>query len=129
MLLANPGDPTSGEWTQHTIDSTIIHPEGLQALDLDSDTDLDVIAAELFFGEKQGEPGWDQEVHNIYLFLNLGGNPPAWAKKNIAPDSYPGHQLQVADVNGDGKPDILGNGCGYKVIGYYENTGGQSNKK
>ncbi len=127
--LANPGDPTSSEWTTYAIDSTVNHPEGLQALDLDGDGSIEIIAAELFFGEAPGEPGWDQEVHNVYLYLNLGGNPPAWTKINIAPDSYPSHQLQVADVNQDGKPDILGNGCGYKVIGYYENTGGQPGKQ
>ena len=123
--FSHSGDPKAGKWKQHTVDSTINHPEGLQVLDLDNDHDLDVIAAELFFGESPGEPGWNQEAHNIYLYRNLGGNPPAWKKINVAPDSYPSHQLQVVDVNRDGKMDILGSGCGFKILGYYENRSGQ----
>lgn len=119
--FAHPDNLKSGKWTQHTIDADVHHPEGLQALDLDGDKHVDIIAAELFFGEDPGEPRWDDEAHNIYLYRNQGGDMPQWGKMNIAPNSYASHQLQVADVNRDGKPDIISEGCGYKIVSYYEN--------
>ena len=116
-----PADPIAGIWTQHAIDATLWHPECLQSVDLGADGDVDIVTCDLFFGEAPGEPGWNEQVHNIYLFENLPA-ANSWHKTNIAPDSYPSHQLQVTDVNQDGQWDIISESAGYRVISYYENT-------
>jgi hypothetical protein len=90
---------------------------------LDGDNDPDVIVSELFFGEDDGEPSWDEMAHNLYVFENLGGTPPTWSKHNIAPNSYPSHLLQVVDINGDCAPDIVAEGAGTSVVSYHVNRG------
>ena len=116
-----PEDPIAGIWVQHDIDADLWHPECLQTVDLEADQDIDVITCDLFFGEDTGEPGWNEEVHNIYLFENLPG-VDSWDKSTLSPNSFPSHQLQVTDVNQDGHWDILSESAGYSVISYYENA-------
>ena len=118
--LGNPADPASDAWLLNVIDGEIHHPECLAVLDLDEDDDSDVVTCDLFFGEEPGEPGWDQEAHNIYVFENFG-NSTTWGKQNVAPDSYPSHLLQMADMNQDGQLDIISESTGYSVVSYYEN--------
>jgi hypothetical protein len=135
--LENDGNPISGSWTQHNISAVmgdvtkrhvydanapnhLHHPECLALADMDSDGDQDVITCDLYFGEDPGEPGWNKEKHNVYIFENLGGSQ-SWKKHNIAPNSYPSHLLQLADVNKDGQLDIVSESAGYSVVSYYEN--------
>jgi hypothetical protein len=132
------GNPVQGPWIRHDISNTIgnvtqrhwyspgapdhlHHPEGLQVADLDLDGDLDVLASELFFGEDPGEPGWNDEVHNLYIFENLGGDPPNWSKRNIAPGSYPSHLPFLADLDADRRPDVVSESAGTSVISHYAN--------
>lgn len=101
-------------WKKHIIDDSIINPEGLIVIDMDGDRDLEVTVCDLDFKQ------WDRKVHNVYILENLG-NAKRWKKHNIAPNSFPSHQLQVVDVNNDGKWDIISEGAGYKVVSYLEN--------
>jgi len=110
----NPSDPVNGKWRRHIVDDSIHHPEGLAVVDLNGDTHLDIIACELDFDR------WEQEVHNVYILENKK-NSISWLKHNIAPNSFPSHQIQVVDMNEDGKPDIVSEGAGYGVVSYFEN--------
>ncbi len=108
----NPG--SSGQsWGMNVI-GTLRSPECLQVADLDDDEDLDVIACDLDWDR------WDQQVHNVYVFEN-NGNSTSWSRKNVAPNSYPSHLLQLADINKDGLPDVISEATGYSVISYLEN--------
>lgn len=141
--LENDGTPLSGPWTRHNIsavigdvtkqhvyqpnaDDYLHHPECLAVEDLDGDSDLDVVTCDLYFGEDPGEPGWNQQVHNVYIYENQGG-ALSWQKQNVAPNSYPSHLLQMVDVNEDGRLDIVSEATGYKVVSYYEAVGGSAN--
>ena len=134
--LENDGSPLSGPWIRHNISPVVgdvtkrhiysasaaehlHHPECLAVLDLNGDGNQDTITCDLFFGEDSGEPRWDQQVHTIYIYENLGGGT-SWSKHSIAPNSYPSHLLQMFDVNKDGLLDIISEATGYKVISYYE---------
>lgn len=119
----NSGDPNNGPWKQHTIDALVHNPEGLQAVDIDEDGDIDIVAAELFFGEAPQEPDWSDDAHNVYLYRNLGGNPARWEKINIAPNTRPCHSLRVVDINQDGKLDIIAESSGAPGVIYIENIG------
>ena len=122
----NTGDPRSGGWRQHNISAVrgdltvrhvysgpedgadhLHHPECLQVADLDGDGDPDVVTCDLFFGEDPGEPNWRQQVHNVYVFENIGGNPPRWRKQNVSPNSWPSHLLYLVDIDRDGRLDII----------------------
>ena len=119
--LEAPEDPIAGTWTEHAIDAAVHHPERLAVFDLWRDGDPDAVSSDLFFGEDPGEPGWDDQVHNIYVWENLGG-AASWSMTNIAPDSYPSHLLQPVDLNGDGRTDLISEATGTSVVSYYENT-------
>jgi hypothetical protein len=121
----NPADPLNDDkWEKLVVDDSIDNPEGLAVLDLNGNGNLDIIACELDFDR------WDQEVHNVYVFENGGGgNATSWRKHNIAPSSFPSHQIQIADVNQDGRPDIVSEGAGYSVVTYFENHSNHSFKK
>lgn len=112
--LENPPSPTTTSWKQHTVDSSVLHPECLAVLDLDVDGDLDVVSCDLDFAR------WNQQVHNVYVFENSG--TLEWARQNIAPNSYPSHLLRIFDINEDGRMDIISEATGFSVISYLENT-------
>lgn len=113
--FAAPSNPQTGAWTQNEINGQILHPECLAVLDLDEDSDLDVVTCDLHFDN------WDQEVHNVYVVENLG-NSTSWNQQTISPNSYPSHLLQMVDINQDGRMDIISEAAGYSVVSYYENT-------
>jgi hypothetical protein len=116
-----PPNPIAEPWVKHDVDATIHHPECLQTIDDGNDGDIDIITCNLFFGEAPGEPDWSDEVHDIFMYENLPGDD-SWNTTLVSPNSFPSHQLQLKDVNRDGRPDILSESAGYSVISYYENA-------
>ena len=138
----NTGSPATSSWIRHDISglqgditsrhiygqpqeggSHVHHPECLAVLDLDSDSDLDVVSCDLFFGEDPGEPAWSEEVANVYVYENLGSGS-SWQRTNVAPNTFPSHLLRPVDINKDGKIDLISESTGHSVISYFENTTG-----
>jgi hypothetical protein len=111
-----PVNPKSCKWIEHEVDSSILHPEGLAVLDLDLDGDYEIVTCDLNFDR------WTEQVHHIYVYENTGSRrSPFWGKRNISGNSYASHQFQLVDINLDGRMDIISEGCGHKIISYYEN--------
>jgi hypothetical protein len=119
--LLQHGSAETGTWVEHTIDPSIHHPECLVTMDEGGDGDLDVVTCDLFFGEEPGEPGWNEEVHNLYLATQTGGGG-GWQVANVAPRSFPSHLLRFDDVDADGTPDLISESAGHSVISLYENV-------
>ncbi len=69
----------------------------IHASDIDLDGDTDVLGAS-FYGNE------------IVLFVNDGLQPPAWERQVIEGAFVEALAVAVADIDGDGMPDILG-GC------------------
>jgi hypothetical protein len=116
-LLFCPPDPIGETWVESAVDDTVLHPEGLAALDLDNDGDIDIVSCDLDFDR------WDQEVHHVYVYENTGTPfSPSWRKQDVSGGSYASHKLQMADMNKDGRMDIISEGCGYGIVSYYENV-------
>ncbi|MGQ9823207.1 MAG: FG-GAP repeat domain-containing protein [Thermogutta sp.] len=92
-----PGNPRQAEWDEHVVVpviESVIH--SLQLADFNGDGKLDVAAAHMH----QGAP--PQEV---VVFVNEGQGV-RWSKHVVSQRGS--HDIVVADVDGDGRPDILG---------------------
>ena len=115
------GDIASRHRYERDASEHVHHPECLAVQDMDDNGDLDVVTCDLFFGGDSGEPGWDEEVHNIYLFENHGQGA-SWSKRKIVSNAFPSHLLQLVDLNEDGRIDLISEATGHSVVSYYENT-------
>ena len=92
-----PADPKVGNWKQHVIEEpveTVIH--ALAVADFDGDGRLDLVAAHMHQGTSPQE---------VVVYLN-GGGGLNWRRQVIAITGS--HDIVAADLDGDGRPDILG---------------------
>ena len=112
--LENRLNTSSKDWKQHDIDPTVLHPEGLAMVDLNADGVKEIVACSLDF------ENWNKKVHHVFVYRQAKGQF-RWDKFNIAPFTYPSHQLQIADLNDDGRPDIISEAAGYSVVTYHQN--------
>lgn len=92
-----PADPKAGNWKQHIIEEpveTVIH--ALAVADFNRDGKLDLVAAHMHQGKSPQE---------VVVYLNAGGGL-TWRRQVIATTGS--HDVVAADIDGDGRPDILG---------------------
>jgi len=73
-------------------------PHTVQLADFDGNGSLDVYVAEMGLGKN------DDSAQHL-LFRNAGGGE---FRETIVESSVPTHEAKVADVNGNGRPDVLG---------------------
>jgi hypothetical protein len=93
-----PPDPAARRWTRHDVMRKDY--EGLHSLvlaDFDRDGDLDIFTAEMHHGDNPDK---------VAVFENLDPGGNLWAEHLI--DTTGSHNARVADVDGDGYPDIVG---------------------
>ncbi len=81
------------------------------AADIDLDGDTDVLG-NAYHGDE------------IILFVNPGGSPPSWERHTIAGAFIEALAVSVADVDGDGLPDILGGSAAGAEVAWWRNLGG-----
>jgi hypothetical protein len=94
----------SKSWIGHDlVGRTMIHPHSLQVADIDGDGNLDVFVAEMAkWTESRKEP--DNPKAQAFICYGDGkGN----FRKTVFQTGMGFHEARVADLNGDGKPDIL----------------------
>src|SRR5947207_8079265 len=62
---------------------------------------------------------------NLFASRPAYGNRPAvrFAEHTIATDLRGGYQVVVADINHDGKPDLIALASGLKELAWYKNPG------
>ena len=95
----------SASWRQYTIDGSLDGADGVRAYDADGDGDLDIASA------------WEESARTR-LYLNPGGDAVhrGWPYVDFGP--VPGvEDALVADVDGDGRMDIISSGSG--TTGWY----------
>jgi hypothetical protein len=92
-----PTRTTAGNWKQHVIEEpveTVVH--ALDVADFDGDGQLDLAAARMHQGKSPQE---------VVVYLNTGGGLH-WKRQVIATTGS--HDIVAVDVDGDGRPDLLG---------------------
>jgi len=97
-------------FTTHVITTNADDAHAVYAADVDRDGDLDVLSA-----------SWMDKT--IAWYENDGGSPLAFSRHVITTAADGAYAVYVADVNGDGDPDVLSASQNDNKIAWYENNG------
>lgn len=99
-------------WAEHVIDSCIDSAHSLVICDMDNDGNLDVVTAEQHTSLEK----------RIMIYFNKGDGLE-WEQQVIG--NTGSHSLCVADITGDGSPDIMGANWtgGHQPIDLWKNLG------
>lgn len=99
------GDPEdSGAWRGHDLAGRdLIHAHSLQVADIDGDGHEDIFTAEMAkWTESRKDP--DNPHAEAFIFFGDGNGH---FRKTVFMTGYGFHEARIADLNGDGKLDIL----------------------
>ena len=104
----NGGSPPT--FTKRVIATNVIGAWSVHAEDMNRNGRLDVLTV-----------GRDDDT--VVWFENLGGNPPAWAKRIVSTNARLAQHVYAADINGDGHMDLLSASATDRKIAWYESNG------
>ncbi|UCD19994.1 MAG: VCBS repeat-containing protein, partial [candidate division WOR-3 bacterium] len=99
------------QWTEFNIDTYFNGAHRVQAVDIDQDQDLDILAVAYF----NNEVAW---------YSNNGGNPLTWTKQTIGIGLFAACIAQAADLDGDGDLDVAATGQTSNEVCWWRNDGG-----
>ena len=99
------------DWTEQTLITNFTLAKSVRAGDIDGDGDIDVIGASII-------------DNDVLWWRNDNGNPVSWNKQDIDLNYYGAHRVDTADINGDGKLDVVGAAYLGHTIAWWKNDGG-----
>jgi hypothetical protein len=99
-----------GAWRRQVIDASLVDGHTLQTADLDADGNDEVIA---------GYRGGD---HSVYLY-HYAASDATWSRQALDQGGMGAAACTIADLNGDGRPDIACIGSATANLKWYENLG------
>jgi len=107
-IVLSEGESASGRlawfsppnWTAAVLHDDLFHPHSLAIADFDGDGLNDIFT---------GEMNLDVNLNpRLYIFLNKGNGT---FEAVLVSQGIETHEARVADMNGDGRPDIVGKSC------------------
>jgi hypothetical protein len=104
-IILSEGDKTPGRlawlsppsWSPHPLREDLFHPRSLAVADFNGDGRPDVFVGEMGLG-RNASP-------RLIVYVNEGRGR---FREQIVSTGVPTHEAKVADLNGDGRPDIVG---------------------
>lgn len=100
------------DWTEHLI-ANVVGPMSMDAVDMDEDSDIDVVVGE----HNLQEP----DSAHMYVFENLDGKGIYWLKHEVFQGDENHDGAVTVDIDNDGDLDILSIGWGHNKVLLYEN--------
>ena len=96
-----------GEFVQHTIDDSFSQSHSLVMADIDRDGTMDFVTGKRWWAHgPSGDINPNHPAVLVWYELKRGAKPQ-FIRRQIDDDSGVGTQFTVADVNKDGRPDIV----------------------
>lgn len=95
-------------WERHVIGTACLEAGGYLA-DISGNGLLDLVV---------GQPAMRDGGHELYWFENPGNDEP-WTRRVICNNYSKYHDQLVADINNDGKPELVFSSQGARILGYY----------
>ena len=108
LLLPSTAFALDVPYTTLDIDTALTGAGVVQAADLDGDGDDDLVIAAFFADE-------------LCWYENTSGDGTTWVKTVIESNFDYAYGLRIADVDGDGDPDILGTATSSDEVAWWEN--------
>jgi hypothetical protein len=98
-------------WQRVVIDSSLVDGHTIQTADLNGDGNDEVIA------------GYRGQGHSVYIYYAEDAAGSRWSKHVLDQGGMGAAACAVADLNGDGRPDIVCIGTAGANLKWYENLG------
>jgi hypothetical protein len=111
VVVYTPPASGKGLWERHIIDDTFDDGHALACVDLDGDGKSEIVA------------GYRGKGRSLYGYRCTDDKGLKWERFTIDAGDMAASGLFIADINGDGRPDIVCIGAGSNNIKWYENLG------
>lgn len=96
-----------GKWKTHEIDKSFSQTHGVCFADINDDGLPDFVTGKRWWAHGGRDPGGDQPAVMFWFELTRKNGKPHWIRHQFDHDSGVGTQFEVADVDGDGKLDVV----------------------
>ena len=96
-----------GKWQTHEIDKSYSQTHAVVLTDINGDGLKDFVTGKRWWAHGGHDPGADGPAVMYWYELTRRDGRPVWIPHQFDDDSGVGTQFQVADVNGDGLPDVV----------------------
>jgi hypothetical protein len=102
VVYTPPADPAKGLWDRHVVDERLKWGHAVWCADLDGDGD-----DELIIGVRDNMSNRPQEQRGVRVYKAVDGSGAKWARHIVEDGGVAVEDLAVADLNGDGRMDIV----------------------
>ena len=102
------GDLRHGPWERHLIDDTLNRGHSVQCVDIDGDGKMEIIS------------GYNGEGKTLNLYRATDDSYETWEREAVDPGGLGMGQMEILDLNGDGRLDIVATGMSSNNVRWYE---------
>jgi hypothetical protein len=118
VVYTPPGDPRKGLWDRHVLDDKLKWGHAVWCADLDGDG-----GDELIIGVRDNLSDKPGEKCGVRIYKALDAKGTKWERHLVDEGGVAVEDLAVADLFGDGRPDIVAVGRATKNVRVYRNMG------